>query len=172
MSKSSRRLIFTLLVAIILSLAGCGGCSEDKTEEAAESEAVEAGVDACAGLSSDAAAELLGVEADTLTRTASFSAGISCAFVDRSDPANALGFSVKVLASEAAAERLLDAMIGGLETISKIETVAGIGEAAYRAPDPAARRFLFRQGRVLVDVVEPADPELQRRVAAAIAGGF
>jgi hypothetical protein len=172
MKRLLRHLTFASLAAVVLSTAGCGGCSDKKSEEAAVVETARADIDPCAGLSSDSAAEILGGEAETLTREASFEAGITCSFIDRNDPGRALGFSVQVLKSEESAEALLEAMIGALEVISKIEPVTGIGQAAYQAPDPAARRLLFREGRVLVDLVEPADPELQRRAAAKIVKGL
>jgi hypothetical protein len=172
MKRLFRHLALTLLAAMTLSFAGCGGCSDDRSEVAAETDTSQAGVDACAGLSSDSVAELLGGETETLTRKASFSAGVTCSFVGRGDPGRALGFSVEVLKSEETAEALLGAMIEALEATSTIEPVAGVGDAAFQAPDPAARRLLFRKGRVVVDLVEPADPELQRRAAAEIAKGL
>lgn len=162
------------LAAVLGGLAACGGCGggEDGGDAAG---AVAAGggaaEDPCGGLSLRAAAELLDTTAEDLDRRAEPAAPISCAFSSRSDPSRVLAYSVRWASSEAEAQARLEAMVEVMRGISPVEVVEAPTGAEYFGTGPRARRALARDGRAVVDVIEPTEPELQRRTLAAIVGG-
>lgn len=158
----------TVLSAALLTLGACGGSESENEAPAGHAELG----DPCAGFSVDAAADLLEVDADELIRRASTDAAVSCSFRSTRDPGKVLAYSVRLLDSDAAATARLETMAGMLEKISPVERANAPGDAALFATGPAARRAVVRQGRLVIDLVEPTDPALQRRALAAIVAGL
>lgn len=163
MKDYSHWLRHAILFAVLATLGACGGEPEDETPAAQAT-----GMDPCAGLSVDAAADLLGVDADELVRRTSSDSGISCSFRSQRDPGKVLAFSVRYLDNEMAATARLESIAGMLEKISPVERADAPGDAALFASGPAARRAVMRRGKIVVDMLEPTDPELQRRAMVAI----
>lgn len=171
MKRYSHGLRHLALAAALLGLGACGGC---RSENEAQSAAARSGTlsDPCGDLSVEAAADLLTTDPEDLVRKANPEAAVSCAFTSRSDPAKVLAYSVRSLDSEAAAEARLESMAQMLEKISPVERTPEPGDEAIFASGPKARRAAARRGSVVIDLIEPTDPELQRRALAAIVGGL
>ncbi|MDJ0750056.1 MAG: hypothetical protein QNJ11_11260 [Woeseiaceae bacterium] len=160
---------FVLLFTAALGACGGGDSEEDSpqgSEAAADRRALGTPGD-CGGLSLDAAADVLDVEASRLVEDRD-STDELCVIHARGDMGKALVFSVTWLDSAAEAGELLESMAEDLGTLTGVEARSGVGDAAYQA-GPRFSRLLFHENNALVDLIEPTDPDLQREAAAAIA---
>ena len=169
-----------LLVAASLALGACHGPPKAAEQSAAPSgqaasapaenaAAGKAPADGCAGLTREQAASILGLAPTDLVGPAHLET-FTCRFHGKSDPYTTLSFNVYVEASEAEAERKMDEQEDGFTFLSSIDTLPGLGDMAWRAPDSRVRRLMVRKGATWVDIVTPGDSAAQVRIAHIVLG--
>lgn len=121
----------------------------------------------CAGLTPEQASSILNVPPTDVEGPKSYGE-FSCVYRSRSHPYTGITFNVYVESSPAVAIRKMEADEEGLAFLSSIDTLSGLGDEAWLAPDSRAHRLVLRKGATWVDIVAPGDSASQMRIARIV----
>jgi hypothetical protein len=55
-------------------------------------------------------------------------------------------------------------MRGNFSTVSRVEEVPGLGDETFRVDDKRFQRMIAIKGGIMIDVLTPADPNLQKQL--------
>lgn len=170
-----------LLVVVSLDLGACQGkpktpgqasppsSGEASSAPATKTAASNTPADGCAGLTREQAASILGLAPGDLVGPEHLQT-FTCRFHGRSDPYTTLTFNVYTESSAAEAASKMGEQEEGFTFLSSIDTLPGLGDLAWRAPDSRVRRLMVRKGATWVDIVTPGDSAAQVRIARIVLG--
>lgn len=176
------------LAAVLCGALVVGACSGDGATREAPAQkpsAPSASTDAiprCAGFTVDKAAAILGVPASSLQDYSEM--GRQCTFRSPTNPRLTVAFTVSPRQSESdaissmaseretmgMAQRAIDGVTGTKSKDKPVEDVSQIGDDAFYSPMNGA--IMMRVGRVIVQVISPADMAAKKRVAEEIVNGL
>ena len=79
-----------------------------------------------------------------------------------------ISYTVYSFNSPERARGAFDTMKRNFSTAAKVERVSGLGDAAFHVADKRFHRLVAVRGTLLVDIINPADVKLQKRVMALV----
>jgi len=132
----------------------------------------------CQELSLEQVAALLGVPADDF-RVSSYPQPVSpedlqkktyttppcsCSFRARSDFLKSVTYAVYVFSNPVEACSSWKTMREGFATVTNLKHVEGLGDKVFQVKDKRFKRLVACSGNVLIDVMNPTDPTLQKQL--------
>jgi hypothetical protein len=92
--------------------------------------------------------------------------GIPCIYHFRSKTnfLKSINYTVYVYSDPGRARREFEKMRGNFSTVSRVEEVPGLGDETFRVNDKRFQRMIAIKGGVMIDVLTPADPNLQKQL--------
>lgn len=154
--------------ALLVAAGGCGWTSEPSEDATTGSAAVQVQqTGSCGGLDLAAAGELLGCKDVRIAAAIEEGTAVHCVMSCAGDEGQALGYSVESSPDADVASAVLEGMRRAVARTGPVQELSGVGEDAWSAAGPV-RRLGARAGTTIVEVIQPPDPDTQRRAAAAI----
>ncbi len=83
----------------------------------------------------------------------------------KSDFLKSINYTVYDYNSSQKARSVFNTMRSNFETVAKVEAVSGLGDQAFWVNDDRFHRLVTIRGTVMIDVVSPKTPEVQKRIA-------
>ncbi len=88
----------------------------------------------------------------------------------KSDFLKSISYTVYDFSRPEKARSVFETMKGNFKTVAKVETVQGLGDAAFWVNDKRFHRFVCLKGGLMIDVLRPKELELQKRVVRLLLG--
>jgi len=140
----------------------------------------------CMGLSLEEAGAILGVSStdlvvegrDMMVSPQDLEKGLyrktphTCTFRSQNDFLRFVSYITYVHSSKQQARLEWERMKEGFETVSAVDAVPGVGDEAFWAGDSRFRRMVAVKGAVVVDVLNPKDFDLQKRILKSVLASF
>jgi len=119
----------------------------------------------CQAVSKAQAADILGVQQSDLLVQTFDDLPSRCVIRSKSNFLKSISFSVYHEGSAAEAKRDFDKMRQALGILSKIETVPGLGDAAFWAGNDRVKRLALIKDSVFIDIRSPRKRAQQEKIA-------
>lgn len=146
---------FVLCLSLVLCRGAYGGSNKGE-------------LDPCGGMTEEIAGEILGVSPAELKKSAGFEAPVTCRIQSKSNFLIGMSYALYIEESPEKAAEELNKIKEGLAFLSEIEAMEDLGDEAFWAGNKRARRLVARKGNVLIDVMRPGDPAVQKRIVRLV----
>jgi len=94
----------------------------------------------------------------------------SYGYRSKSNFLKSISYTVSVFNRPEKARSVFDTMKGNFKTVAKVEAVPGLGDEAFWVNDKRFHRLVCLKGEIMIDVLSPKNPELQKQVVRTILG--